>query len=70
MVCAVAGYITVIILGVMSSCVDEMGCDALGKVELVVIPVAKACFIRNPCFQHDNCLAEIFRAWFLSAFIA
>lgn len=42
MQCAGAGYITVIVLGVMSSCVDEMGCDALGKVELVVIPVAKA----------------------------
>lgn len=42
MQCAGAGYITVIVLGVISSCVDEMGCDALGKVELVVIPVAKA----------------------------
>lgn len=42
MQCAGAGYITVIVLGVISSCVDEMGCDALEKVELVVIPVAKA----------------------------
>lgn len=53
MPCAGAGYITVIILGVMSSCVVERGCAVLGKVELVVMPVAEAASlgIRNPCFQ-------------------